>query len=376
MPRDRVGQWTRRGPPSGRQVLRGGDRRSPGLVAGRLQGAGPLLVPLEFGHPGPGRGPERDDFLERLPVLALQLPQRPPSGPDHVEPARVVGDRLRRHPQLPLDLTDLGLGAPQPVGELRERRPPLQRADRLPERFEPRPFEAPVRRSQRVPMRGRVGEERLLGFEGDVLGRVIEPRRVDLGDLEPQQVQLPRPGPFVPTQRRELVGQPAILDPRVVQGPTSRRGRLPREPVQCVTLRRGRDELMVPVLRVELDQRSSRGGQLPDRRQAAIDIRAAAPIGGQHPREDPLRPVGRLEATLDTRLARALSHQRRVGPAPEEQIERLDEQRLPRAGLSGDRGQTGPEQQREVVHDPEVGDVQLVQHRGHRSARPNFAFRI
>ena len=66
-----------------------------------------------------------------------------------------------------------------------------------------------------------------------------------------------------------------------------------------------------------------------------------------------------------------------VGAPADEQLDRLDEQRLARAGLAGDRGQPGAEHQVEVGDDPEIDDVQLDQHqRRYRSARPNLAFRI
>ena len=53
-------------------------------------------------------------------------------------------------------------------------------------------------------MRDRVGEQRLLGFERDVLGRVVDAGGVDLVDLEAQQVDLARAGAVVAAERREL----------------------------------------------------------------------------------------------------------------------------------------------------------------------------
>ena len=55
----------------------------------------------------------------------------------------------------------------------------------------------------------------------------------------------------------------------------------------------------------------------------------------------------------------AVAHERRIGAAPAEQIERVDDQGLARAGLAGDHGQARADRQQQVGDDPEVLDAQL-----------------
>ena len=130
------------------------------------------------------------------------------------------------------------------------------------------------------------------------------------------------------------------------------------------------------MLGVQLDEVRAGARQLPHRREPTVDVGAAAPVGGQDAGEDLLGAVVALEAALDAGLRGAPTHERRVGSPTEEQVERLDEQRLAGTRLAGDGGEPGPEQQRQVVDDPEIGDVQLPQQAAHRSASPNLVFRI
>ena len=71
---------------------------------------------------------------------------------------------------------------------------------------------------------------------------------------------------------------------------------------------------------------------------------AAATVGRDDARDDDLLAGQRiLEAAFDPRLVRARPRPARVGPRPGEQLERLDDERLARAGLAGDDGQARPE---------------------------------
>ena len=63
------------------------------------------------------------------------------------------------------------------------------------------------------------------------------------------------------------------------------------------------------------------------------------------------------EAALHTRLVGAVAHQGRVGTATAQEIERVDDQRLARAGLAGDHGHAVADHQLEVGDDPEVLDA-------------------
>src|SRR5581483_9182127 len=106
------------------------------------------------------------------------------------------------------------------------------------------------------------------------------------------------------------------------------------------------------------------------------DVGARPAIAGEHTGEDHFAPLVGLEAPFDACFGRAQPDERGVGTPPEEQLDRLDEQRLAGTGLAGDRGAAGIEQHGDVVDDPEVSDVELAEHGRHRSARPNLAFRI
>ena len=67
------------------------------------------------------------------------------------------------------------------------------------------PSSAAYARVERLAVRGRVGEQVLLGFERDVLVGIVERGGVDLVDLEAQQVDLAGPGAGVAAERGELV---------------------------------------------------------------------------------------------------------------------------------------------------------------------------
>ena len=104
-------------------------------------------------------------------------------------------------------------------------------------------------------------------------------------------------------------------------------------------------------------------GQLGRGREPAVDVGPAAAVARHDPREhDLVAGLGVHEATLDPRSAAPSRTSAGVGPPADEQLDRLDQQRLARAGLAGDRGQAGAEHQVQVGDDPEIDDVQLDQH--------------
>ena len=214
-------------------------------------------------------------------------------------------------------------------------------------------------------MRDRVGEQRLLGFERDVLGRVVEPAARDLLDLVAQQVDLAGPGAGVAAERARARRRARATAARALAVARERveRGRA-GEPVERAALDRGIEQRLVRVLAVQVDERAPGLGELRHRRQAAVDVGAAAAVARHDTRRARVSsPVsGSHEAALDPRLGRAVAHEAGVGAAADEQLERLDEQGLARAGLAGDRGEPAPSDQVEVGDDPEVHDVQLDQH--------------
>ena len=96
----------------------------------------------------------------------------------------------------------------------------------------------------------RVGERIFEALEDAVLVRIVEPRRRQLGDLVPQQVDLPGPLPLGATERSQLsvdLGEPR---PRRAQG----RQVDAAEAVQRGALGRAGEQALVIVLAVEVDE--------------------------------------------------------------------------------------------------------------------------
>ena len=171
----------------------------------------------------------------------------------------------------------------------------------------------------------------------------------------------------------------AIVAHLGARGRGSRRARPSRGAREAVEQRPlvGRHEQrLVRVLAVQVDEAPPVLGQLRHGREPAVDVAARPAVGGHDAgqRRPPRRR--RHEAAFDARFGGALAHQLRVGPAAAQQLERVDEQRLARAGLAGDRGEPGPERHAQLGDDAEVLDAQLRQHRRHRSGSANFVFRI
>ena len=112
-----------------------------------------------------------------------------------------------------------------------------------------------------------------------------------------------------------------------------------------------------------------------DRRRPPVDVGPRPPVGRDHPGQHEL-VVADDEAPVDPRLARAGAHDRGVGAAADEQLERLDEHRLAGAGLAGDaRSCPGPRARSRRSMTPRFSmcsSVSIAQ----RSARPNLALRI
>ena len=185
---------------------------------------------------------------------------------------------------------------------------------------------------------------------------------------------------FVTAERGEVVVDAADRRTRgAIRRERVRRGRTD-EAVERGALHRRVEQRLVRVLAVQVDERRAELGELARGREPAVDVGAAPTVARDHTREHRLvTGVGIDEPPFDTRFVAPVAHERRVGAPTHQQLERFDDERLARAGLAGDRGQAGSEQQVEVGHDAEVDDVQLGQHlprRSYRSARPNLALRI
>ena len=132
---------------------------------------------------------------------------------------------------------------------------------------------------------------------------------------------------------------------------------LAAERVQDLELRRGHHQPAVLVLAEEGHQPRGDRAQLLRRHGAALQVRARRAVGHHAAAEHQLRHVerdalgqlgqlrvgrqggGRLEDALDVCLLGAGTHDAAPRLAAEQQVERLGEHRLARAGLAGDRVQ-------------------------------------
>ena len=122
-----------------------------------------------------------------------------------------------------------------------------------------------------------------------------------------------------------------------------------------------------------------------------LDERARAALGADPAREhdlleravDPLAQLGQLglveqprgqrEDALDVGLARARPHDPGARLAAQQQVERVREHGLARAGLAGDRAQARPRPQLGALDQQQVLDAQLEEHGPGISAPPDGA---
>ena len=139
----------------------------------------------------------------------------------------------------------------------------------------------------------------------------------------------------------------------------------------------GIGETALLVLPVHGEQERRQALQRADRDRGIVDPGARAPLRAHLATDDELvrRRHSELpeqgsrrwrlrlvEASLDEQLVAAAAHRLGIGALAGEQLQRLHEQRLARAGLTGERGE--PRRQVEVqrVDDPEIANVELSQH--------------
>ena len=80
-------------------------------------------------------------------------------------------------------------------------------------------------------------------------------------------------------------------------------------------MRGGREQRLVLVLAVQVDERPDALGQRADGRHLAVERAAAAAVGADPPLRDQLFAAGE-EAALDERLAAPGAHSGRSRPAP------------------------------------------------------------
>ncbi len=213
------------------------------------------------------------------------------------------------------------------------------------------------------------GQGVLLGIEPLVLEGVVHGGRGELLDLVAQQVDLAGTRPGIATE----TGQRLVDRPDALAGLVERRQVHGGEAVEGCPLRRAREQALVGVLPVQVDQDPSELAELGHGGEAPVHVGPRPTLSGDHAAQDQL-VLAVHEAPLDDGLGRAGPHQRRLGPPAHQQLDGLDEERLAGARLAGQRAQPRPEEQAGPADHPEVLDDQLGQHQ--RSERPNLAFRI
>ena len=231
----------------------------------------------------------------------------------------------------------------QPVGDARANgaRPAERRPARRPTRVAATAVvgQRVVRRCAGLAVADGVGERVLLGSSLRPRPASSSAGGVELVDLEPQQVDLPGPRPLVAAERGQLgvdLGQPGPRRPQRRQVDVA-------EAVERRALRRPR--------RAGSGGRAGRAGRRAGRR---LGERGRPWPAGRRRRPATGRRRARRgvstsssspidEPAVDAGLGRAGAHDGGVGAAADEQLDRLDEHRLAGAGLAGDGGQPGPE---------------------------------
>ena len=272
------------------------------------------------------------------PYLRRELAQQPSARAHVLQADRVVGDGLDREAQLALEVGELGLCRAQSLVESRERVSVRERSDG---RARPRPARRLSIAAERLGERVAVRRRRR---------RAAPPRprarRPRSGRRRPASVDLARSGTrsrSISRARGARVAAERLRAPR--RGPASRaraarsacerleRGRA-REAVERAALDGRCEQRLVVVLTVQVDEARAELGELSDGREPAVDVGARPPVARHDTR--PARPRRRRvdEPAFDARLVGTVAHERRVGPSAEQQVERLDEQRLARAGLA------------------------------------------
>ena len=230
----------------------------------------------------------------------------------------------------------------------------------------------PARGGQAQPLE--VAQPLALGGQLVLLG-VARRGGVDLRQLPLEQVELAVTRPGALAQRHELAEQRALA--RMDGGERLAPLRLlrPAEAVEDLQLRRGQHQLAVLVLAVERQHRAAGVAQVGGRRAAPVEVRPRAPLrahaAGEHQLlrvlGDPLAELGaqrvrQLEAALDVGLRRARPHDPGARLAAQQQVERVREHGLARAGLARQDVQPGAEPQLRPLDQQQVLDAQFFQH--------------
>ena len=212
----------------------------------------------------------------------------------------------------------------------------------------------------RLAMRQRVGELALVAFELLVF---VGDRRWRPGAARRPGTGRDRSRAPAPARRRRAPPSAASIAASVGAHGVERRRVDAAEAIERGALRRRRHQRLVRVLAVDVDERAAQLGQRRDGGEAPVEIGPRTAVAWHDPAHDDLVVGREHEATFDDRFGAAGAHHRAVGTPAEQQPDGLDDHGLARARLAGDRGEAGPEHERELGDDAEVGDGQFGEHR-------------
>ena len=334
-----------------------GSRQSLGTFG--VDRRGPLLIALQGIDPLGNLAMEPQDIGQCVAVLAAQVVEELSAGPRGGQPFGIVGDLFGCVAECRADVVELGQQVVEPLGEDSERGPASQRNGRCGD-----DIASATVGGQRL-MGHRPGRPMLNGarqrvfehFERLVLVRILECRCVELGELETRQVELTRPGAIVTAESRQLgieLGnpRPCLAQPSQVD---------PTKGVEGDALAERRQQPLVGVLAVQIDEVDRCLGECRSRCRTAVDVGAGPTVGGNDATEHDLAVVAH-EPRVDARFGGTRPDDDRVRPPTDDQVEGLDKHRLAGAGFAADRCQPIGDDEVNRLDDPEVLDVQLAEH--------------
>ncbi len=344
----------------------------------------------------------RDHDVERAAVLARQPAQqrealvdpREPLG-IALEPVRVPAELVRGVidqrldlGQLHADLVEPGIGAPRALDLARRRRDAIARAVVA-------AVEQLLGRARRALQLVDRREPYALELDRRILAR-HERRAIELVELIAQVVDARVALARIAAERGHRIVAPAQLRPR-----DRHRFAEPRftavardERIEDLEVTRRIDEALMLVLARQIHEQPAELGEPRRGRQRAVDVRAAAPAAldhaadrdfvvdlacGQaraveHAEHTRAQILGDLDDRLDDRLVGSRARDvRRRAPAAQ-QVHRLDDQRLARAGLAREHVHAGAELDLDIGQDREVRDSQMPQHHRPPERAPQCSF--
>ena len=153
--------------------------------------------------------------------------------------------------------------------------------------------------------------------------------------------------------------------------------------IQQISLRGACEQRLLLVLTMDFHQQCRHVGELRDGGRAAVDPGFGATIGAKHPAQLAcghrriigvvefrfLQPrccgwrIGQREFGREFGPFRAMPDAAGIGSGPAQEAQRIDQQRLARAGFARNHGQPGPERQFGVGDHGKITDCESGEHR-------------